>query len=98
MAFWEGLGSAKLRHGSDFEGTTGRILTFSFFASNDYLKGRGGSRKRGGRPKRGPGEGSENLIRSLGALFGRSGAANGRQGASRGGEAMPGARPVYARQ
>ena len=28
-------------------------------------------------PQRGPGEGSENLIRSLGALFGRSGAANG---------------------
>ena len=84
-AFLEGPGSAKVRQGSTFEGKTGRILTFSFFASNDYLKGRGGSRKRGGRPKRGPGEGSENLIRSLGALFGRSGAANERQGASRGG-------------
>ena len=76
-------------------GGTWRILTFSFFASNDYLKGRGGSRKRGGRPKRGPGEGFENLIRSLGALFGRSGAANERQGASRGGwphaRGMPGA-------
>ena len=56
----------------------------SVLSSNDYLKGGGGSRKRGGRPKRGPGEGSENLIRSLGALFGRSGAANGRQGVSRG--------------
>ena len=92
-AFLEGPGSAKVRQGSTFEGKTGRILTFSFFASNDYLKSRGGSRKRGGRPKRGPGEGSENLIRSLGALFGRSGAANGRQGASRGGRASPDERP-----
>ena len=45
-ALWEGPGSAKVRQGSIFDGKTGLILRFSFFALNDFWKSPRGSRER----------------------------------------------------
>ena len=44
----EGPGSAKDRQGSIFDGKTGRILRFLFFALNDFWKAPRGSPERGG--------------------------------------------------
>ena len=45
-ALWEGPGSAKVRQGSIFDGKTGRILRFSFFAFFDLWKVPRGSLER----------------------------------------------------
>ena len=92
-AFLEGPGSAKVRQGSTFEGKTGRILTISFFASNDFLKGPRGSRKRVGRPKRRPRGAQKSRSSPIGGQMGGPGAQMGGPGSSGGGGAMPGARP-----
>jgi len=44
--FLGGPGSAKVRQGSNFDGKSGRILRFSFFALNDFWKAPRGSRER----------------------------------------------------